>query len=117
MQSRDWSARTFTLIEAVGAGHSLSLGRLARNVGSLSKLRTARYGFSRNTNFNAWVAVHVQGDITARVILLSSFTAPFAHVRCEDPVGLVPLEGKRFIFVYDVGDGNRQLQSVDLNVD
>jgi hypothetical protein len=83
----------------------------------LSKLRTARYGFSHDNNFNAWVAVHVQGDIIARMILLSSITAPFAHVRCEDPVGLVPLEGKRFMFVYNVGDGNRQLQAVDLTVD
>jgi len=83
----------------------------------LSKLRTARYGFSHDNNFNAWVAVHVQGDIIARMILLSSITAPFAHDRCEAPVGLVPLEGKRFIFVYNVGDGNRQLQSVDLTVD
>jgi len=77
-----------------------------------AKLRTGRYGFAPEANCNAWVAV--EDDRSTRVIDLSSVRAPFAHVRCEEPTGLVPLEGRRFVFVYDAGEGAQRLQSVDL---
>ena len=78
----------------------------------LGKLRPARYGFAHDTNRNAWVAL--QCDRAARVITLSSLTTPFSHVQCEEPTGLVLLEGSQFVFVYDVGDGAQCLVSVDL---
>ena len=78
----------------------------------LAKLRVARYGFTPDTNGNAWVAL--EGDRPARVISLSSLKTPFDHVQCEEPTGLVPLEGRCFVFVYDAGHGPQQLESVDL---
>lgn len=78
----------------------------------LAKLRAARYGFAPDANCNAWVAV--QGDPPTQVINLSSLTSPFDHVQCEEPTRLVPLEGRRFIFLYDAGDGTRRLENVDL---
>ena len=78
----------------------------------LITLRIARYGFASEVDCNAWVAA--QGDREARVIALSSLTTPFDHVRFEEPIGLVPLEGRRFVFVYDTGDGAQRLDIVDL---
>lgn len=40
---------------------------------------------------------------------------PFDHVQCDEPTGLVPLEGTRFAFVYDAGDRAQRLESVDLS--
>ena len=78
----------------------------------LAKLRIASYGLAPNTSCNAWVAV--QGDRPARVISLSSITSPFDHIQCEEPTGLVRIEEMRFVFVYDVGDGEQRLESVEL---
>lgn len=78
-----------------------------------TKLRTARYGFTREAN--AWVALH--GDHRARFIALSSSTAPFTHVIFEDPVGVFLLERSRFVFVYNDGGSEKWLENVDLEAD
>lgn len=79
------------------------------------KLHIARHGFASDPSYNAWVAM--EGDSAARVIALSSVSKPFDHVQCEEPTGIVSLEGARFMFVYDVGDGQQTLESVSLLTD
>jgi hypothetical protein len=81
----------------------------------LAKLRVVRHGFAPDPTCNAWISVHSDG--AARVMGLSSVTNPFDHVRCEGRTSLVPLEGARFVFVYDVGDGAQTLDSVNLLAD
>jgi hypothetical protein len=81
----------------------------------LARLRTVRYGFAPDRKCNAWVAL--RGNGAAQVIALSSVTSPFDHVKCEEPAGLLLLEGARFMFVYDVGDGPQTLESVNLLAD
>lgn len=81
----------------------------------LTRLRIARYGFASEVGCNAWVASESNPD--ARVITLSSLAKPFDHVLFEEPIGIVPLESNRFIFVYDVGDGVQWLENVDLSAE
>lgn len=74
--------------------------------------RVVRYGFTPDADCTAWIAV--EGECVAQFINLSSLATPFDHVQCAEPVGLVPLEGKRFAFVYVTGDGPQRLERVDL---
>lgn len=78
----------------------------------LTKLRIARYGFTPDTESNAWVAL--QGDRPARFLTLATVAAPFDHAQCEKPVGLVPLQECRFVFVFGSRDGTQRLEKVDL---
>lgn len=81
----------------------------------LNKLRPLRYGFLPASDCNAWIAM--QGNPSARLISLLSVASPFDHVVCEEPVGVIPIHNARLAFVYDTGDGTRQLDDVNLQAE
>lgn len=81
-----------------------------------AKLQILPYGFSPSSECNAWFTV--EDGRPDRMVDLASVGHPFDHVRCGDPLRLVPLTSARFAFVHDNGGGlQMRVDAVDLEAE